>query len=130
MSDPDDLSREDLALIEDPEFYRSGHNKLTRRLAVAVLEYRRREQHETPDAKVEAANEQVLRSHEMQVELSKDLDEARAVIGELRYRVSTLEVTLKTERDRLFEARSAGFARMQAKAVRVLLRQAIRLLKA
>lgn len=128
MSDDDDLSEADLALIQDPNFYRSGHNRLTRRLAVAVLEFRRQRDHETPDAKVEAANELLMVAHEEQVRLSHALADANRLCDELYDRIATLRATLTTERDRLKLARSEHFERMEAKRIRIQLRQIIKAL--
>lgn len=126
--DDDDLSASDLALIQDPAFYRTAQ-PLVRRLAVAVLEARKEEEDTEPADAVVEANEQILAAHEKTWELEKALANAKASADKLRDRVQTLEVTLRTERDRLKAARAAAFDRVCANEVRGLLRQAMKALK-
>jgi RNA polymerase sigma factor (sigma-70 family) len=126
--DDDDLSATDLALIQDPSFYRTAQ-PLVRRLAVAVLEAREKENQAGHDDTV-TSNEQVLAAHEIARDLDKKVTTANVTIEKLRDRVQTLEATLRTERDRLKLARSASFDRTHAAEVRALLRQAMKALKA
>lgn len=67
MSEPSVLSREDLALIQDPAFYRTA-KPLVARLAVAVLEHRRQNESATAGLSVEALIE-ALRKRGLVVEL-------------------------------------------------------------
>jgi RNA polymerase sigma factor (sigma-70 family) len=127
--DDDELSASDIALIQDPSFYRTAQ-PLVRRLAVAVLEARAEEEEEEPVAELVAANEQVLAAHEKTWELEKIVAAEKKSNAALRDRVQTLEATLRTERDRLKLARSASFDRTHAAEVRALLRQAMKALKA
>lgn len=126
--DDDELSGSDISLIQDPAFYRTAQ-PLVRRLAVAVLEARSKAERDEPADAVVEANEQVLAAHEKTWELEKALASTKASLDKLRDRVQTLEVTLRTERDRLKAARAATFDRLCAAEVRGLLRQAMKALK-
>jgi RNA polymerase sigma factor (sigma-70 family) len=124
----DELSASDIALIQDPSFYRTAQ-PLVQRLAVAVLEARALAEREEPKPEMVEANEKVLEAHEKVWELEKALADCKKTMERQRDRVATLEVTLRTERDRSKAARAAAFDRVHAAEVRGLLRQAMKALK-
>ena len=120
--DPDTLTAADLALIQDPEFYRRGP-PLMHRLAVAVLEAR-----QNPIDPTVQANEQVLAAHERIRSLDYDNEQLKRNARNDAERIRLLEESVVDLTRQLKNARESAFAHIEAREVRRLLRQAIKAL--
>lgn len=124
----DELTARDIALIQDPDFYRTAQ-PLVRRLAVAALEAHTKAEGRSSPAELVAANERVLIAHEATLDLDRKLAHANRTIDGQRDRILLLEGQVRELRERLKKARAASFDRTNAAECRALLRKAMAALK-
>jgi RNA polymerase sigma factor (sigma-70 family) len=126
MDDDTQLTESDIRRIQDPDFYKT-EKPFVRRLAVAVLEARAREQ-QTEDPQIAALQVKLDEEHERFWKAEKAIGEANQKIRDQRELIVTLEAALEFERARNKTLRETAFANLHAKEVRALLRQAARML--